>query len=240
MLSGLKQIKEASEKGAQVSQSGGDFIPTLILRDNGEYAILRFISSADEVIQANFHTIEEMSSDGRKRFRDILCTYFDKGSCEHCAKGVRFSVYIFLWSYVRDIIHKEQNPRIETNPSAHKWQQVKISGQIFYKEEVNKPMIFRIKPGRGGNLKNQLIDYAETYGTLNDRDYKFTRSGIRKDPTTSYSLTPKNPEEEPLVEKLREDLPALADFVTGKIRRFSEAKQETKEEKEGEVKEDFF
>lgn len=43
---------------------------------------------------------------------------------------------------------------------------------------------------RGGQPANAIIDFADEYGTLTDREYKFSRTGVKLD--TKYSLIPLN------------------------------------------------
>lgn len=43
---------------------------------------------------------------------------------------------------------------------------------------------------RGGQPANAIIDFADEYGTITDREYKFSRTGVKLD--TKYSLIPLN------------------------------------------------
>jgi len=214
MLKGLGEIgKKAQEAQENMSK---DRIRYLSLR-NAEVAHLRFLTDEDGVILANFHTVEEMTPKGSV-WRKYYCS--GDSTCKYCAQGLDYGEMIFLWCYCRLVLHKQQNPRLDSNPEADKWVRVKSDGEIYYKEDVNDIRVFRTTPGKGMAYKKALIGYANTYKTLLDREYKWSREGSSKD--TIYTLIPKDPSK--MSEEVRElikTLPDLSKVVSGEITSFA-------------------
>jgi len=227
VLRGLNEI-ERKTRETQAIQSQ-DRIRTLYLRD-GDASLIRFLTDVDGVIAADFHTIEEISPRG-KRFRKVYCLLADTGMCPHCSAGNIPRELIFLWTYVYQILHKQQNPALEIDSYAERWAQSKFGNKIMYKENVNQIRLFRTSPGRANYIKNSIIEFANEYSTLCDRDYKWSRSGSQLD--TVYSLIAKYDSEMPEeLKQLQQNLPDLADVVMGKVISFATGGKQIQEEME--------
>ena len=231
MLRGLDKIREKTQEIQAISS--GDRIRYLFL-DDGEAAIVRFMTDTDEIIEAKFHEVQEMTPSGN-RWRKRYCTFDDSGICQWCSQGNVPRRMLFLWSYVYYILHRKQNPTLEVDSNAQKWDLMKSGSSTYYKEEVNEPRVFRTKAGKDGLLRKMFVDFAEEYGTWCDRDYKWSRSGKGLD--TTYSLLAKDPKKmEKGIKDIIPTLPNLGDVITGKQYTFSSGKTE-KEEVENEVPE---
>ena len=218
MLKGLTKIKEQSEELAKISTENR--IRQLFLRD-GEFTTFRFLTEPEELIEEKVHSLQEQTPYGLK-WRKYTCTFETIGMCKHCSAGNVPDKTIFLWAYIRDIMHISQNNRLETDSNAERWQQTSVGGSIYFKQEVNAPMIFATKYGKDHIYKQNLIDFAEEYGVFTDRDYKYSRAGVLL--KTLYTLRPKDPTKisKELV-ALKSSLPKLADYVSGKVVTFDSA-----------------
>lgn len=188
----FKGLKEMQEKSAEVAALSGQNRMSHIFIDDGESALIRFVDD-DEMIQTKIHEYEELTPTG-KRYRKAYCPENLYGKpCKWCAAGnYAKNLYVFL-TYVYYILRKKQNPALNDNPEATKWEAIKQSGQVLYKEEVKDFRVLRLKWGKDSVNKNMVLNFANAYGTLTDRDYVFSRSGagIR----TSHSLIPKDKED---------------------------------------------
>lgn len=225
MLKGLKELKEKTEQAKQYASE--DRIRLLYLGD-GEHARVRFLTDVDDIIEAGMHELEEISPRG-KRYVKRYCSREDTGNCQNCNDGNIPKKTLFLWAYVYEIMHKTQNPALESDVNASRWPQVKSpGGGVYYKEEVDGVRAFRTKRGKSNSIQDAFINYADEYGTWCDRDYKWSRSGKSMD--TTYSLAPKEPSKMTKdIKEVQKGLPNLADYVTGKIFSFN---PETEEEVE--------
>jgi len=190
MIKGLKGIQE---KSAEVEMfSNQNRVQYLYLQD-GDSALVRFIDD-NEMMQTKMHEYEEMAPTG-KQYRKAYCIDNLLGeACKWCASGnIAKNVYVFS-VYVYAIIHKAQNPKLNSDPDAPKWEAVTQGKQIVYKEAIDEMRILRTKWGKDGYIKNMIIGFVDEYGTLCDRDYKFSRNGggIK----TLYSFLPKDHSDE--------------------------------------------
>lgn len=220
IIKGLEENERINRENAALG-AGGNWINLVPKIRDGEYVILRFLTDTDNVITAPFHSIISVSNFGGKqteRRKLVYCTQADLGTCPYCAQGQVPSKIISLWAYVYSIYHKQQNFRLESNPEAARWPMVKVAGSNYYKEDVNAVRWFRTGRGGKGSTESMFINFGREYGTLCDRDYKWSRTGAGKT-DTSYSLIPKDPSEKsPAVIEAAKDLPSLIDVVVGKTR----------------------
>jgi hypothetical protein len=186
---GLKEIQERSEEVEQLANQNR--LKHVYLRD-GESALIRFIGD-DEMLQTKVHEYEEITPTG-KRYRKSYCMENLTGApCKWCASGnYAKNLYVFL-AYTYHVIHKSQNPELNEDPNATKWTAVKQGSQVLYKEDVGEVRVLRIKWGKDYVNKNMILNFANTYGTLTDRDYVYSRTGATIH--TSYSLVPKDKSE---------------------------------------------
>ena len=214
MLKGLGDIKKNQEKMQELM--GKDRINYVFLGDR-ENALIRFLTDGDDVILANFHTVEEVIPNG-KRWAKYYCS--QDATCKYCAQGINWGEMIFLWCYCKYILHRQQNPKLDNDPQAQQWKRVKSGDQIFFKEDVNEPRVFRMTPGKGNAYKKALIKYAAEYKTLLDRDYRWEREGSGKE--TTYTLTSRNPSiMADVVKNIIPTLPILEKVVMGEIVSFN-------------------
>lgn len=187
----IKGLKEIVEKNAEAAEIANQNRVKFLFLNEGDAATIRFLDD-DQVIETKLHEYKEMAPQGEK-FRKAYCpqNLFGK-PCKWCAAGnVPKSVYVFL-VYVYNIIHKTQNPDLNTNPEAVKWDLFKQGNNItLYKENVGDIRIFRMKFGKDGVMKNTIHQFVSEYGTLSDRDYRYSRSGSGI--KTVYSLVPRDP-----------------------------------------------
>jgi len=212
IVKGLKELVTKSGEAEVASQQNR--VKTLFVGD-GETALIRFIDD-EEMIQTKIHELEEMTPTGKK-WPKRYCTESLQGvPCKWCAAGnFPKNIYVFL-VYVSSIIHKGQNPALNTDSQATKWTPVKQGAQILYKEDVNEIRILRTKFGKDNYLKNMVLKFADEYGTLCDRDYKFSRTGAST--KTSYSFVPRDPSPiSEVVLKAKKETPHLEDIITGKV-----------------------
>jgi hypothetical protein len=211
MYTGLDEIRD--KVADTESMYEGTRIKKLMIND-GETAILRFITDGADVILAHMHEMEEVGPKG-KRFVKRYCTKEDTGVCEHCSGGDKPKGFLYLWSFVYSIIHARQNPQLDINQNAPRWQPIKIGSQTFYKEEVNYPMVFATKVGKKSMYRNAITGFWQEYGTLGDRDYKWSRNGAGLD--TIYTLQPKDPtkKSKEVAEFTLETLPSITDYIVG-------------------------
>jgi hypothetical protein len=235
MLKGLEDILEKTQE--TVSLSEGERIRRLTLLD-GESALIRFISDGDDVVKAYMHNIEKDTPYGRK-FVWAYCTKNDNDSCPHCSTN-RAKGMLYLWVYVYSIMHRKQNPALDEDDSADRWQPVKVGNITYYKEEVNYPRIFSLSVGRANAYQSKLVGFWQENGTLTDRDYKFSRTGQKLD--TIYDLIPKDKSKKSkeVAQYTLEDLPSVSDYVTGKNYSMNPTGESEAEEKEEGKEEDLF
>jgi len=209
-IKGLKEIQEKSAEAAELANQNR--FKYLYLGD-GETANIRFIDD-DEVLQTKIHEYEELTPIGGIKYRKAYCINDLTGApCKYCASGtVRRNVFVFL-TYVYNIIHKVQNPELNTNPDALKWTPIKQGNQTFYKEDVNNVRILRLKWGKDFIVKNTIMQFIKTYNTLCDRDYVFARTGVKIN--TSYTFVPKDATSTPQeIVDAKKDLPHIDEILT--------------------------
>ena len=117
-------------------------------------------------------------------------------------------------------LHPNQNPRLEKDSKAPKWQAVSLgkgaNKQTYYKQEVNKTKMLLF----GQRIFEQLLTLgmeADTEAEDDDsgsdsgllrRDYSFVRNGARKDSNTVYTFIPASKETK-LVDKVKEAVDKL-------------------------------
>lgn len=212
MLKGLGELKAKAEQARSFSNE--DRILLLKIKD-GEHARIRILTDTEDIIKAGIHEVTKTTPKGPV-YPKIYCTKEDGGVCEECNRGDIPKSTLFFWVYVYEIMHKRQNPQLEQDPNATRWTQVKLSGTVYYREDVNGPRILRTKRGNNKYIEKMFVDYADEYGTWCDRDYRWSRTGSSMD-DTSYSLVPKDPSK--MTKEITEvvkSLPKLTDYVMGK------------------------
>jgi hypothetical protein len=186
----IKGLKEIQEKTAEAVDLASQNRAKYLYLGDGDSAMFRFIDD-EEIVQAKIHEYKEMTPMGENHKKTYCSESLTGTPCKWCASGnIAKGVYIFL-VYVYHIVHKNQNPKLNTDSNATKWEVVKQGAQTFYKEDVNEIRTLRIKFGKDSYLKNAILQFAGEYTTLCDRDYRFTRTGAGL--KTLYSFVPKDP-----------------------------------------------
>jgi len=192
---GVEAIQERSKQiEDQVSSSR---IPEVILKNDGEVAIMRFLT--DEPIDYDAHDMFDPATGGRVEYK--VCKRPDE--CDNCKKEIARTRIFMFWVWLDRILHPQPHP--EGN-----WQRVEVGRRTYYEEPVGSVHLLRRKFGRGGALWNQFEEVFENYGTWRDRPYSFRRKGAPRSMETTYTLTPleKSPMPSDLVE-LSGKLPSL-------------------------------
>jgi hypothetical protein len=220
VMKGVGAMAKRSEEAQKAAQKERILYVKI---EDGESAMLRFVTESDEIISADFHSYKEMTPDG-ERTRTKYCPR-DR-ACQKCAEGNATKELIFIWAWVYYILHLAQNPALDKNPAAIKWERVMVGTKGYYKEIINEFRVFRTGIGKDNKYRSALISFAQDYGTFLDRDYRFTRTG--KELKTNYELVPQNPK--PMDEKIKgaiSYLPPLEKIVTGEV--YNWPKEETAE-----------
>ena len=209
----IKGLKEIQEKSAEIEMMANQSRMQYIFLGDGDTAIIRFIDD-NEMIQTKMHEYEEMSPQGKKYRRTYCLDNLVGVPCKWCAVGnIPKNVYVFL-AYVYHIIRKNQNPALNSDPNAVKWEVIKTGGKVFYKEEINDIRILRTKWGREGYIKTTILGFVEEHGTLCDRDYRYSRAGLSL--KTTYNFVPKDPSPEPVeVAQAKVNAPSIDEVVIG-------------------------
>ena len=210
VIRGLKEIQEKSAEAANLAGTGTRYL----YMGEGDSALLRFVDD-NEMIQTKMHEYEDIQPAGKKYKKSYCIENLTGTPCKWCATGnLPKNVYVFL-VYVYSIIHKTQNPELNTNSEAKKWEAVKQGPATFYREDIDEIRMLRIKFGKDSYLKNAILQLVGEYGTLCDRDYKFSRIGGGKN--TNYSFIPKDPSKTPAnVIAAKEEAPTLEEILIGR------------------------
>ena len=219
VVKGVGAIAKKSEEAQKASQK--DRILYVQLQD-GESAMLRFVTESDEIISADFHSYKEMTPNG-ERTRTKYCPR-DR-ECQKCAEGNATKELIFIWAWVYYILHVAQNPALDKDPAATKWERIMVGGKGVYKEIINEFRVFRTGIGKDNKYRGALISFAQDYGTFLDRDYRYTRTG--KELKTSYDIVPQNPKPiDPNIQAKIASLPSLEKIVTGEVYTWDKAAEQ--------------
>ena len=226
---GFDENARASEAESKKRLSGGDFIPYFFLRDDGDIARMRIVSShtaaamqeeelASHLIGGFFHRVGQSTQSGKTFYASLLCPKdMDEegnlsGECEYCdqEKPVRRSHNFLVWAWVYYVLHHVQNP-----DSQKPWPLVQVGAMQMFREDLNKFMVWQ----DGFYAKQQLETKAQRLGTITDRDYERIRHGGKQAATLRFDLEHLDPSvmEEHIRREARE-LPSLVDIATREIR----------------------
>jgi hypothetical protein len=187
--------------------SVGDPLRTLYLR-NGEFAVLRFLTSARKTAVVKCHDIRV--DEEKNLWGWVYCP--EDESCQYCGQNLEASDRMIFRIYVYEIYHTAHHPHLDKNSG--RWSTVKVNGQAYFKETLNKPMLLKVGFGLRRINLDTLVGFAKTYGDLNDRPYVFQRmGGGMKD--TVYGFWPGEAEamSQELL-NLKAQLPELEELVT--------------------------
>lgn len=179
--------KRARERAAQFSN------PFVYLRDDGEKARLRFLSDMDGFFSGVFH---RPWVKGRLQ-SPVVCVEQDDNpptfegmteKCDLCGPEENPRLQFFAPVFVYYILHPHQNPALEKDASAPKWQAVKVKGETKFKQDVQKVKVLL----GGKRIWDSLLaleEESEGDGLLG-RDYTFVRNGARRSSDTTYAFVP--------------------------------------------------
>jgi len=221
-IKGVAKIQEESSKIREYQSK--DSIRSVFLKNSKDVAIFRFLTDGDSLISAQFHTVEETTSNGKTIWAKYYCPEQDGVPCKWHAAGNPTSELLYLWVYWKCTLHTTQNPALDTNPDAKSWPRGTFNGMPMYKEELNIPAIYRTSVGKSGIYKRTLINYYNKYGSFLDRDYELLREGKNKE--TLYMLSPRDPTAmDPTIKELISTLPDLEKVVSGKITSFNQSEE---------------
>lgn len=235
----IKGLKDIISKSAEQAEASSTPRTNYVYIGDGETALIRFIND-DEIIQTKIHEYEEVNPQGKK-YRKAYCIQNLTGeTCKWCAAG-NYPKNAYVASvYVYYIVHKKQNPQLEKDDKAVKWEVVKQGVQTLYKENVGEIRLLRVKFGKDSYLKTAIMKFVDEYSTLVDRDYRFSRTG--GDKTTVYSFVPRDKSEASaaVIEAAKNAIP-LTDILTGKKASTAAGTPETVSDSEpASVDEDIF
>ena len=200
-------------------KQAADWIPALVLKDDGESSRIRFLTDEDEFFLEYQHWVDRKDIKG---FYPCLQTSLDQ-PCELCesdderTRKARNFFFAWVYEYYHDYTEKGQNRR-----------PVKEGKITLYREDINSVKLLRLPSGH----KESIVMRAKKFGTLLDRDYDWTRSGERGDTSTQYILDASDEGKKPMPKEfvaLAAKLPDFEDVAMGRVT--SLKPQEKKEDK---------
>jgi hypothetical protein len=133
------------------------------LKDDGDYAIVRFAHSSVKDISINtVHVVKTVNKEGKETFRRISClreAHEPASKCPLCASGNKMvnKFYVKLIEYV-----DENGKKV---PKARVWE-------------------------RPAEFAAELKSFMDVYGDLTDVLFMVTRNGVRGSTTTRYKPVP--------------------------------------------------
>jgi hypothetical protein len=217
VLRGLGTIKSESDEVKKNKAENSHRI-NYVRIDDGDIAFLRFLTEDKDFLSAQYHK-EQVDTPNGLKTRYFYCP--GDSSCKWHAMGHTSKKLIFAWAYVYYVLHKGQNPKFTGDDTAAKWSKVSYNSNIYFKETVDQPMIFRTGPGKDNKYEDDLVKFSKKHKTLVDRDYTWFREGEKL--ATKYTLDDK--EATPLKENISaliSTLPDLSKIVTGEIYKFGQ------------------
>ena len=197
-------------------QQRADFSQFVGLSD-GEICVLRFLTPYDEIRTGWFHSLQDISSGGKKFSREIYCSRKETGFCEFCdadEEVAKTKPRHFLYAWVYYYLRKSQNPDRNNDPESALWPQVTRGAEIYFKEEINSIKVLRVGPGQGGYISKKFASYNAKFGNINDRDYEWSRQGSAMN--TTYELI--SDEKKALISEAKsaiKEVVPLEEFISG-------------------------
>lgn len=210
---GVERIREALAEQAARAASGRKW---LLLRDDGESALIRFLSDMEDprapgglAVQAKFHIERTQAQGGGIRMSDpIMCT--EDETCNLCTttgEPSRLMTLLHVWVYHIDHAEqRQQTGRFGGEP----WQPVQgMDGRSLFREVIEAPRVLRATI----RLTNQIMTVYGHEGSLLTKDYTLTRTGRRGTTDVNYVLYP---QKEAAFERELGKLVSLVDFAEGR------------------------
>jgi len=186
------------EKNQEKAKKFGGGIRTLALKpltkngtpiaEDAKIASMRFLSDREAVQSVWVHSVPRLSRTGKRFTEDVYCMCQDEGKnceyCQHTDKDIRYSrLKLFFWVYVYDIYHVLQD-------SDKKWVVETYLEDKYFLEPINEPMVLVTGIGRNGSTEEKFMRWGKRFGTLVDRKYDYSRTGLGLD--TNYDLVPRD------------------------------------------------
>ncbi len=184
--------KRSRERQAQFSN------PFVYLREDLEQARIRFLEEPTEGIYSGvFHRPWVKG----RLLNPVICVEQDDSppkvegmtdECPLCTADDDPRMQFFIWVYVYYLLHPHQNPALDKDPQAPKWQAVKVgrgaTATTMFRQDVNKLKILLGGPRLKDEIDNAVAAAAENDATLLDADYRFIRHGVPKSSETRYNF----------------------------------------------------
>ena len=184
--------RRSRERQAQFSN------PFVYLREDLEQARIRFLEEPAEGLYSGvFHRPYKNNKVGDP----VICVEQDDDpptiegmtdECLLCKQGDSPGMKFFVWVYVYYLLHPHQNPALDKDPQAPKWQVVKVgkgaTAATMFRQDVNKLKILLGGPRLKDEIDNAVAAAAENDTTLLEADYRFIRHGAPRSTETRYNF----------------------------------------------------
>ena len=195
--------------------SSGKFINQIMLREDKEKSILRFITDFDDFYYERYH--RNMVGGDFKGYK--VCVREALGQpCGRCSQeeptSLRFSGWVFEKTHYYRKYFEFKNPEKKLTKDGEIW-----------KLDINAPVLLE-----ASIMHFNPIEFRhDMYGTLLNREYSWIRVGEKDSRRPTYMLEPEAESEYPkdLLE-LKESLPDLEDIALGKVKSLDGEVQEAK------------
>jgi hypothetical protein len=217
----VRGLSNAPEK-----KQSADWIPSLILRDDGESSRIRFLTDEDEFYLEYQHWVDRKDIKG---FYPCLQAALEQ-PCDLCdsddERTRKARNFFFAWVY--EFYHDYTDKGKDRRP-------VKEGKITLYREDINDVKLLRMPSGH----KESIQMRANKFGTLLDREFDWTRSGEKGDTSTQYILDPSDEGKKPMPKELAAlaaKLPDLEDVAMGRVTSLNP--QEKKQDKAPWVEDD--
>lgn len=169
---------------ARVASKGGDWVPKLYLRNDGDVAKFRFLTDTAEVFSHNFHEVE-VQGRSRKFTKDVVCArkvavneetgdldFVDPAEvCKYCNRQEPLRMWWkgIAWVYTFGIFSLTKGDD-KMVPARRGTGANELHG---YLDTINEPRLLILK----GLIADMVGSAAQRYGTLCDRNYELERKG---------------------------------------------------------------
>lgn len=209
---------------AKIIASGGDFVPKLFLRNDGDVAKFRFLTDIPDIFSHNFH---EVSVQGRNKTftKDVICKrkvavngetgeldFIDPVEvCEYCNRAEPLQMWWkgIVWVYTYGIFSLTKS-NDKMTPARRGVGAQEIHG---FAEQISELRLLILK----GLVADMVGSAGGRYGTLCDRDYELERRG--KGTGQFYELVgmDRNPPKEAVLEYISYDTTPIEGDEEGRV-----------------------
>ena len=206
---GIDELEEAERNRAKF---GGDFIQFLNLKDDNEFARIRFLTDANKYLFGTFHRMQGHGKNGGTFIDMVPCLQ----PCSICSdersldkeERSKTQKLIFMWTWCFEIYHRKQE--------SDDWTPEMVGRTKLFKEVVNAVRLLRVSAFHRDGI---TLRY-DKFGTVLDRDYDWIRKGEAGSKKPSYTLDPAGDPSEmmPLQQRWITLLPPLMEVAKRNIR----------------------